>query len=76
MFRRRLVVTDKGSVGLVAETVMPGDRVAVLIGSQVPVVLISAKGLSGWRVIGDAYGRGIMDGEALGGGLEMSIFEI
>ncbi|KAH6871566.1 heterokaryon incompatibility protein-domain-containing protein [Thelonectria olida] len=75
-FRRRLVVTEKDYVGLVAETVKPGDRVAILMGSQVPAVLRSVEGSSGWRVIGEAYMHGIMDGEALGDGLEMSAFKI
>jgi len=61
-FNRRLVVTEKGYLGLAPEHVRTGDLVAIVI-SQVPLVLREVQG--GYRFVGEAFVDGIMDGEAL-----------
>lgn len=53
-------------VGLVPQSAKVGDRVCVLYGCSVPVVLrqkVHPGGRKGWQLIGDAYVDGIMDGE-------------
>lgn len=61
---RRLFVTEKGYVGLGADSVQTGDKVFVFPGGLVPFVLrTSIEG--SYRLVGEAYVHGIMRGEAL-----------
>lgn len=62
-FRRRLIVTEKGYLGLTAEHVRTGDVVVIMMGGQVPLVLRQVQ--QHYVLIGEAYIDGIMDGEAL-----------
>ncbi|KAL9024164.1 MAG: hypothetical protein Q9196_006719 [Gyalolechia fulgens] len=65
---RRLVTTERGYVGMALETVERGDAVAVLYGCSMPIVLRESKtngGDSRWRVIGECYLHGMMNGEAM-----------
>jgi len=64
-FRRRLIVTGKGCVGLTAEHVQPGDLVTIMMGAQMPMILREAE--QNFVFIGEAFIDGIMDGEALAG---------
>lgn len=57
-------VTMKGYVGLSTEHVQRGDTIAILKGAQVPFIL-RAHGEGTYRLIGEAYIDGIMDGEAV-----------
>lgn len=75
---RSFITTTKGFIGLAPDACLPGDVVAILGGSAVPVILRPAQasprhngsfdldGVSGssFQVIGDAYIHGVMDGEA------------
>lgn len=75
---RSFITTTKGFIGLAPDVCLPGDVVAILGGSAVPVILRPAepspreKGnfcldearRRSFEVIGDAYIHGIMDGEA------------
>jgi hypothetical protein len=72
--RRRLFRTARGYVGLSAGSVKAGDEVCVLFGSLVPIVL-RREGRP-WRVVGEGYVHGIMDGEALKLGLPVTNFKI
>jgi hypothetical protein len=56
-------LTEKGYVGLTAEHVERGDRVVILMGSQLPFILRKVD--SHYVLIGEAYVHSIMDGEAL-----------
>lgn len=57
-------ITDKGYMGMGNPQV--GDKVFVLIGSDVPFVLRSSDhGEDCFFVVGDCYVHGIMDGELL-----------
>ncbi|KAH7392149.1 heterokaryon incompatibility protein-domain-containing protein [Phaeosphaeria sp. MPI-PUGE-AT-0046c] len=60
--------TRKGYVGFSCQQTMPGDKVAVLLGSSCPVIL-REKDDGRYIFIGCAYVHGIMDGEALLGPL-------
>jgi hypothetical protein len=63
---RKPFVTKKGHLGLGLDHAEPGDVVVVLSGSQVPFVL--RKSVSGrYKIVGEAYVDGIMDGEAVVG---------
>lgn len=43
----------------------PGDRVCILLGCSVPVILGSGRREGVSRIVGEAYVHGIMDGEAM-----------
>ena len=70
---RRLVTTERGHVGMALETVERTDVVAVLLGCSTPMVLRQFQGDSGclkWKVVGECYLHGIMNGEAMEWGLK------
>jgi hypothetical protein len=60
-FYRRLMETSKGYVGLAHAQSQSGDTIALLQGASVPIILRPCE--SGYKVIGEAYVHGIMDGE-------------
>ncbi|EHK48139.1 hypothetical protein TRIATDRAFT_298334 [Trichoderma atroviride IMI 206040] len=65
---RRFFITKKGYFGLGPQKLEPGDRVAVLFGSGVPFVLRKCPAIAGrraWRIIGECYVHGIMQGEVV-----------
>ena len=66
---RRLITTDRGYIGIALDIVAQGDAVAVLFGCSMPMVLRKQGGDSQgevyWRIIGECYIHGIMDGEAM-----------
>ena len=70
---RRLVTTERGHVGMALETVETTDVIAVLLGCSTSMVLRQAQGNSGhlrWKVVGECYLHGIMNGEAMEWGLK------
>ncbi|KAI9641313.1 hypothetical protein NHQ30_010115 [Ciborinia camelliae] len=77
---RRMFRTAKGYWGIAAQTldVEKGDEVWIVAGSKVPMVLRPVEGSGNRRLIGEAYVRGVMNGEAVGvakGNLENSFLE-
>jgi hypothetical protein len=71
-YNHRFFVTEKGYFGLGNPDTQVGDQVWVLIGGKVPFVLrpvVDNDGMSSFdnsfRLIGDCYLHGIMDGEAV-----------
>lgn len=65
IWKRRLFVTDENHIGIGPGDMEPGDSVNILLGCSVPVVLREIMGeLSYYRLIGDCYVDGMMDGEA------------
>ncbi|KIW00453.1 uncharacterized protein PV09_07978 [Verruconis gallopava] len=62
-FRRKLIVTEQGYLGLTAEQVEKNDVVAICCGGQLPLVLRATS--NHYTLIGEAYIHGIMDGEAM-----------
>lgn len=78
-FRRRLIVTEQGCLGLTAEHVKVGDAVAICLGGQLPFILRGV--LNHYTLIGEAYIHGIMDGEVMirhnsGGSASFEMIEI
>ena len=61
---RQLVKTDSGRVGLASTSATVGDEVWILSGASVPFVLRRVSKDSQYRLVGEAYVHGIMDGEA------------
>jgi len=69
-FSRRLAVTVDGYLAAVPALTEPGDVIVAVLGAQVPFVLrpASATGqavdASIYRLVGECYAHGMMDGEA------------
>ena len=63
VLNRRLVGTEKGYLGLVASGAQNGDRVAVVRGCRVPVVLRQVEEHREWQFVGDGYIYGMMHGK-------------
>ncbi|KPM46325.1 hypothetical protein AK830_g28 [Neonectria ditissima] len=61
---RRLFTTEKGRLGSITKRAICGDRVAVLSGCNVPVVL-RPKG-DGYELVGSCFVDGLMNGESQG----------
>ncbi|KAH6694774.1 heterokaryon incompatibility protein-domain-containing protein [Leptodontidium sp. 2 PMI_412] len=61
MFHRRLLTTRKGYVGLAHAQSQIGDTICVLEGCTIPMILRPCD--RGFRLVGDAYVHGIMNGE-------------
>jgi hypothetical protein len=62
-FRRKLVTTRNGYLGLGVEAVQPGDNIFILLGSKSPVALRQSP--DGYKVVGEIYVHGVMNGEAM-----------
>lgn len=74
-FRRRPFVTTLGGFGIGPESIEPGDIITVLCGANVPFAL--RRGEEGqFRVVGEAYCHGIMDGELIAAGLPISDIDL
>ncbi|KAL9106687.1 MAG: hypothetical protein Q9227_008339 [Pyrenula ochraceoflavens] len=63
MFQRRVFTTQKGYLGLGPRTLASSDRICVLLGCSVPVIL--RPNAENFSLIGEAYVHGIMNGEVL-----------
>lgn len=70
---RKPLLSNKGHVGLVPANAEPGDYICIFLGLAVPFVLRAVTGQN-FRLIGEAYVYGIMDGELLDDDLETSTF--
>lgn len=62
--RRRLGITQSGRLCLLPKGTEVGDKIALLRGGRVPVVLRPRVGGRSVEFIGEAFVHGIMDGEA------------
>jgi hypothetical protein len=60
-FWRRMMVTSRGFVGAAHRQSQTGDSIVLLKGATLPMVLRKCEG--GWRIVGEAYVQGIMNGE-------------
>ena len=74
--QRRFFVTEKGFMGTGPLATLPGDRITILFGGDVPFLLREdpnggtsdkkSVGMSPyWKLIGDCFIHGIMDGEVM-----------
>lgn len=70
---RKPLLSNKGHVGLVPANAEPGDYICIFLGLAVPFVLRAVTG-GKFRLIGEAYVYGIMDGEWLDDDREISTF--
>ncbi|EFQ93331.1 hypothetical protein PTT_09326 [Pyrenophora teres f. teres 0-1] len=61
---RRLMVTERGYVGVAPCRARPGDVVAVLLGCSIPLVLRKAS-QDAWQVVGEGFMYGYMNGEVV-----------
>ncbi|KAL9133936.1 MAG: hypothetical protein Q9175_004884 [Cornicularia normoerica] len=61
---KRLLFTHEGYIGLAPNETWKGDKVCLLLGCRVPVVL-RERTKGGFEVVGEVYMHGIMKGEAL-----------
>ena len=67
---RRFFLTNEeaGLIGLAPRNAQVGDTIAVLEGGQVPFIIRGPNGdgdSKTWRMVGDTYVHGIMDGEGM-----------
>lgn len=61
--KKRLFLTKLGYIGLGPAFARPGDKVVVFLGAAIPFVVRAIDGK--FRLLGEAYCDGIMDGEIL-----------
>jgi hypothetical protein len=64
---RKLGITEKGYLGLFPRHAEVGDGLYVLNGCHIPFLLREVDGVGRFRLVGECYVYGIMDGEAVGG---------
>ncbi|KAK3714255.1 hypothetical protein LTR37_007841 [Vermiconidia calcicola] len=57
-------VSASGRIGLGPTEIEPGDKIFIILGHKVPIILRDA-GNGELRIVGDAYVYGLMDGEAM-----------
>ncbi|KAJ9150553.1 HET-domain-containing protein [Coniochaeta hoffmannii] len=69
-YRRRLFRTRNGYFGITAQSLHQGDCVWILAGADTPFVLSKVQENT-WRVVGEAYVLGIMNGEVLTSGQDL-----
>jgi hypothetical protein len=62
---RRLITTNEGHIGMGPCRVRKGDRICVLLGCSIPLILRPCEGQSSYQVVGECYLHGFMDGEVL-----------
>jgi hypothetical protein len=62
---RRLVTSELGHIGMGPSRVRKGDRICVLLGCSIPLILRARAGTTSYEVIGECYLDGFMNGEAL-----------
>ena len=73
---RKLVTTGRGYIGMALENVLrETDVVAVLLSCSTPLILRSAQSCNNgevrWKIVGECYLHGIMNGEAMQWGVEV-----
>ncbi|KAF5628840.1 heterokaryon incompatibility 6 OR allele [Fusarium sp. NRRL 52700] len=62
---RRAILTDTGYLGMGHESTQAGDEVWIISGSPAPLVLRKSGDRDDYRLIGEAYVHGAMQGEAV-----------
>ncbi|OQN95218.1 hypothetical protein B0A48_18716 [Cryoendolithus antarcticus] len=63
---RRLAGTSQGLVGLMPADVEIGDIVAIIVGAESPMLLRPGSEGGAYKIVGECYVYGIMDGEMIG----------
>lgn len=66
IFTRRWLITKEGRLGLGPQRTSVGDKVVILLGCSVPVILRREPSFSAiYTIIGECFIQGVMDGEAI-----------
>jgi hypothetical protein len=65
-FYRRFFVTKMGYFGLAPQSVDVGDRICLFLGGRTPFVIRATED-NRYRLLGECYTHGIMDGQAMDG---------
>ncbi|KAK7956424.1 HET-domain-containing protein [Apiospora aurea] len=73
---RRLMSTEAGRLGLAPASAAVGDKIVIFPGCDVPMVLRRRDAVDGWRLVGESYVHGFMEGEALQKGVLFSDIDI
>jgi hypothetical protein len=63
--KRQFIITRHGLMGMASGGVQQGDLVTVLLGADMPYVLRPPREAGSWKLIGESYVHGMMNGEAL-----------
>jgi hypothetical protein len=63
MYHRRLFTTVRGYIGIGSRTLSASDRVCILKGCALPLIVRSSEGQEHVQVVGECYIQGYMDGE-------------
>ncbi len=61
---KRLLITHEGRIGMAPHEARKGDKVCILLGCRVPV-LLRERQEGGYELVGEAYVQGIMHGESV-----------
>jgi hypothetical protein len=61
---RRFFISKSGHFGLAPRAAQPGDVIVILFGMEIPLIC-RKNGDSGYRIVGESYVHGIMDGELI-----------
>ena len=64
-YGRLIFVTREGKLGMAANTVQPGDIIALLLGGDMPMVLRRTEDTDHYTLVADCYLHGYMDGKGL-----------
>jgi hypothetical protein len=77
-FPRRICITDRGYIGMAPHLAEQGDLLCFIFGSQVPFLLrhVEDSKEMRYRLVGECYIHGMMDGEAFNLGCEETYIEI
>ncbi|KAL1607978.1 Folylpolyglutamate synthetase [Paraconiothyrium brasiliense] len=73
---RRFFVTQTGYLGLGPDSVEAGDEVYIISGASIPFVLRPTGGSRSYKIIGETYVHGIMDGEFMQKRPEMTTVDL
>jgi hypothetical protein len=65
LFRRVFFTTKAGRMGVASEGVRPGDKVVVMMGSDMPCILRDRKEGGPMQFVGESYVHGVMNGEVV-----------
>ena len=68
---RKFFISEEGWLGLAPSNSAPGDRIVLLEGGKTPFILRPTHVEGQFKILGDAYVHGIMDGEAWGDGTDL-----
>ncbi|KUJ13698.1 HET-domain-containing protein [Mollisia scopiformis] len=63
--KRRVILTERGYMGMAPEHVKEGDIVCILLGSNLPTILRPDATSTRFNIVGHSYIHGLMNGEAL-----------